>query len=91
MESGQQFFHVFGSEIAEAIVFEVNIENIVPPGLAGAQEILDQLIEKIGFAGPAGADDGKDRTGGGEIRAKPLARSQGRELGTEDPLGDNPR
>jgi hypothetical protein len=68
MESGQQFFHVFGAEIAEAIVLEIDKQDVVPASFARAEEILDQLIEEICFAGPAGADDGEDRPGtGGEV------------------------
>jgi hypothetical protein len=65
MESGQQFFNVFGAEIAEAIVLEIDKQDIVPAGFARAEEILDQLIEEVRFAGPARADDGEDRPGGG--------------------------
>jgi hypothetical protein len=92
MESGQQFFHIVGAEIAEAKVLEIDKQDVVPEGFARAEEIRDQLIEEIRFAGPAGADDGEDRPGGGgEVWQGSLAGSQGRELSPADPLGDNSR
>ena len=83
MESGQQFFHIVGAEIAEAIVLEIDEEDIVPAGPARAEEILDQLIEEIGFAGPAGADDGKDRPR--EAARSGKGRSRGVKVGSSAP------
>jgi hypothetical protein len=90
MESGQQFFHILGAKIAEAIIFEIDEEDILPTRLSGAQEFGDHLIEEICFASAPGPDDRKDRPREAEVRQGPFARGQGREFRAPNPLGDNP-
>ena len=60
LEGGQQRGHVFGGETGQAVILEVDEEDVSPAGVSTLLKIGDELVHQVGLPRSSWTDDGKD-------------------------------